>query len=232
MKDNQNTRVINSLEILTSAIQDTNAFFLNKVQKQVNTSLTLRNWIIGFYIVEYEQSGKDWADYGSHLFKTIAKKLLEKGVKSLQERNLYMCRDFYGAYPQILQTMSAKSYLVDFRHSEILQTLSAELPEANFSNDLNQLITNLGFSHFIELLKADSRTKRQFYEVQAIKNNWGVRDLKRAIDSLLFERIGLSTDKESVLEKHSSGKEIKPEDVFRNTYLLELLRLGRKAVLY
>jgi hypothetical protein len=57
------------------------------------------------------------------------------------------------------------------------------------------LINNLSFSHFIELLKADSEPKRRFYEEQAIKNNWGVRDLKRAIESLLYARTGLSTDK-------------------------------------
>jgi predicted nuclease of restriction endonuclease-like (RecB) superfamily len=94
--------------------------------------------------------------------------------------------------------------------------------------ETNLLLTNLSFSHFIELLKADSATQRRFYEVQALKNNWGVRDLKRAIDSLLFERTGLSTDKESVLKKNQSESDVKAEDVFRNTYLLEFLGLEEK----
>ncbi|MBK6992472.1 MAG: hypothetical protein IPH34_11875 [Chitinophagaceae bacterium] len=68
------------------------------------------------------------------------------------------------------------------------------------------LVNNLSFSHFIELFKADSATKRKFYEVQAIKNNWGVRDLKRAIDSLLYERTGLSTDRNAVLNEYLSKK--------------------------
>ncbi len=92
------------------------------------------------------------------------------GVKSLQERNLYLCRDFYRAYPQILQTVSAI------------------LPEPDESANLNLLLNNLSFSHFIELLKADTDVKRRFYEVHAIQSNWGVRDLKRAIESLLYER--------------------------------------------
>ena len=75
------------------------------------------------------------------------------GVKSLQERNLYLCRDFYRAYPQILQS------------------LSAILPELNQSANLNLLLTNLSFSHFIELLKADTDLKRRFYEVHTIQNN-------------------------------------------------------------
>jgi len=218
----------NTLDSLATTIQQTNSFFLDKVQRQVNTALTLRNWIIGFYIIEYEQSGKDKADYGLGLFKAIAKRLLKMGVKSLQERNLYLCRDFYRAYPQILQTVSAKSYLVDFKPFAILKTVSAILPEPDESANLNLLLNNLSFSHFIELLKADTDTKRRFYEVHAIQSNWGVRDLKRAIESLLYERTGLSTDKEATLKKHIAHNDVKPEDVFRNTYMLEFLGLEEK----
>ena len=131
-------------------------------------ALTLRNWIIGNYIVEYKQSGKDQADYGLGLFKAIAKRFIKMELESLHKRNLYLCMDFYRAYPQILQTLSAKSYLVDFKPFAILQTVSAILPETDESANLNLLLTNLSFSHFIELLKADTDTKRCFYEVHAI----------------------------------------------------------------
>ena len=228
MKTLKNTSSVNNFESLATTIQQTNSFFLDKVQRHVNTALTLRNWIIGYYIVEYEQSGKDKADYGLGLFKAIAKRLLKMGVKSLRERNLYLCRDFYRAYPKILQTLSAKSYLVDFKPFAILQTLSAILPEPDESANLNILLTNLSFSHFIELLKADTDVKRRFYEVHAIQSNWGVRDLKRAIESLLYERTGLSTDKEATLKKHIVQNDVKPEDVFRNTYMLEFLGLEEK----
>ena len=127
-----------------------------------------------------------------------------------------------------MQTVSAKSYLVDFKPFAILQTVSAILPEPDESANLNLLLTNLSFSHFIELLKADTDTKRRFYEVHAIQNNWGVRDLKRAIESLLYERTGISTDKEATLKKHIVQNDVKPEDVFRNTYLLEFLGLEEK----
>jgi predicted nuclease of restriction endonuclease-like (RecB) superfamily len=227
MKKLKNTSV-NNFESLATTIQQTNSFFLDKVHKQVNTALTLRNWIIGYYIVEYEQSGKDKADYGAALFKAIAQRLIKMGVKSLQERNLYLCRDFYRAYPKILKTVSAKSYLVDFKSFAILQTVSAILTKPDESANLNLLLTNLSFSHFIELLKADTGIKRRFYELHAIENNWGVRDLKRAIESLLYERTGLSTDKEATLKKRIVPNDMKPEDVFRNTYLLEFLGLEEK----
>ena len=114
MKTNKNVPTLNTLENLTTTIQDTNSFFLDKVQRQVNTALTLRNWIIGYYVAEYEQSGKDRADYGKQLFKAIAESLLKKGLKSIRERHLYLCKDLYKAYPHILRTVSAKSYLIDF----------------------------------------------------------------------------------------------------------------------
>ena len=228
MKQNQKLPIDRTLDNLATTIQETNLYFLNKAQKQVNTALTLRNWVIGYYIVEYEQSGKDRADYGKQLFKVIAEKLLKKGIKSIRQRHLYLCKDLYKAYPQILRTASAKSYLIDFQYSEILRTVSAEFGSNMPQADLNQLLTNLSFSHFIELLKADTDVKRRFYEAHAIQNNWGVRDLKRAIESLLYERTGLSTDKETTLKKHIVQNGVKPEDVFRNTYLLEFLGLEEK----
>jgi predicted nuclease of restriction endonuclease-like (RecB) superfamily len=77
-------------------------------------------------------------------------------------------------------------------------------------------------------MRADSDLKRQFYEIEAIKNNWSVRELKRAINSMLFERTGLSTDKQQVIEKHNKENALKPEDVFRNPYMLEFLGLAEK----
>jgi predicted nuclease of restriction endonuclease-like (RecB) superfamily len=115
-----------------------------------------------------------------------------------------------------------------FPSDPILRTLSAELGSDKIQADMNQLLTNLSFSHFIELLKAGTANKRRFYEMQTIKNNWSVRDLKRAIESLLYERTGLSSDKETVLKNHLLENDLKPEDVFRNTYMLEFLGLEEK----
>ena len=109
-KKKNETISFNNLNQLISAIKQTDEYFLKQVQKQVNTALTLRNWLIGFYIVEYEQHGQDRAAYGKKLHKAIADNLRAKGVKSLGERNLYLCKDFYITYPTILQASSAKSY--------------------------------------------------------------------------------------------------------------------------
>jgi len=226
---------LKSIDHLANAIQHTNEYFLNRVQKQVDTALTLRNWIIGYYIVEYEQKGEDRAVYGKKLYKEIANRIESRGIKSIRERHLYLCKDLYKAYPQILRSVSAKSYLNNFDDNRILRTVSAKSDSGSKAAkltshvDINLLLDNLSSSHFIELLKADTLLKRNFYEVQAIKNNWSVRDLKRAINSLLFERTGLSIDKEITLKKFGNENDLKPEDVFRNPYLLEFLGLEEKA---
>jgi len=109
-----------------------------------------------------------------------------------------------------------------------------DLPEktdnpASIQNDPNLLLGRLSFSHFIEILKCDTSLQRSFYEIQAIKNNWGVRELKRAINSMLFERTGLSTDKKSLLDRHIEENKLVPEDVFRNPNMLEFLGLEEKS---
>ncbi len=153
------------------------------------------------------------------------------GLKSFGERHLYICKDFYLAYPEILQTPSAKLYLSDFQPFGILQSVIAksEIQEkAKHQTDYNLLLNRLSFTHFIELLKIDYPLKRSFYETETIKNNWSVRELQRSMNSMLFERTGLSSDKQSVLDNHHRGTEMNPDDIFRNPYVLEFLGLEEK----
>ena len=89
------SKEIMELGQLVTAIEAANNYFLAQVQKQVNMALTLRNWIIGQYIVEYEQKGEDRAKYGQQLLKEISRSLKGVGLKSFGERHLYICKDFY-----------------------------------------------------------------------------------------------------------------------------------------
>jgi predicted nuclease of restriction endonuclease-like (RecB) superfamily len=233
----QNLSEISDLILLLTETQN---FFLKQVQKQVNTALTLRNWLFGFYIYEYEMNGSDRAEYGKGIMKEIAQRSVH--IKGLSERNLYLFRTFYLSYPKILQSLTAKSFLTDFRHIPIFQTVTGKL-QLSYNNKQNQtvndacdkletnpeiLINRLSFTHIIELLKADTLLKRFFYETEAIKNNWSVRELQRAMNSLLYERTGMSKNKEEFLERHSKGSGLNPEDVFRNPLMLEFLGLEEK----
>jgi hypothetical protein len=85
---------LNNIDQLEASIFNTNEFFLKQAQKQVNTTFTIRNWIIGFYIVEYEQNGVDRAEYGTGLLSSLAERFKKRAVKSLYKTNLKLFRQF------------------------------------------------------------------------------------------------------------------------------------------
>ena len=211
---------------LFHAIQKANKFFLDKTQRQVNTTLSLRNLVVGYYILEYEQNGKDRAKYAEQLLQKLAARLKKAGIKGLSYSVLNLCRQFYQCYPQILLTLSGEFQITNNHRNKILRTLSGKstLPPT----PAKTLLSKLSFSHFAELIQAGPPLKRLFYETETIRNNWSVRELRRAMDSLLFERTGLSKDKGSVLKKHRKGSGLQPADIFRDPYFLDFLGLDEK----
>lgn len=218
------------ISLLISKIGETQSFFKNQAQRQVNVALTLRNWLIGFYISEYELNGNDRAEYGKNLYKEIARKC--KDIPGMSERNLYWFSTFYKTYQNILQSPTTKLYIVDNQLNEILQSPTAKSKESYFDSDnfyIDKLINNLSFTHIVEFLKLDDSTKRTFYETEAISNNWSVRELQRAINSMLFERTGLSKDKQKVLEEHQKSEKPQAENFFRSPYILEFLGLKEET---
>lgn len=213
-------------------------YLQQKAQQQVNTLLTKRNWLVGYYLVEYEQNGEDRATYGKQLLPRLAENLKKNGLKGLDVRGLTNCRRFYQTYPEIWQTVTAELQFIENKGLAIRGTLTPKLgvtreerktdeqKEYSFTPEI--LITQLSYSHFIELLKVDIPLKRNFYEVQAIKNNWSVRQLERAVNTLLFERTGLSADKKSIIAKVKDDANPTPQDVVKNPYFLEFLGLEEK----
>lgn len=197
--------------------------------QQVNSWLSIRNWLIGFYIAEYEQHGADRAVYGEKMVKELAKRLSKTGLSTQQ---LYHYRAFYRTYPQIFPTVSGKlaeagwqeAKLLNENASVILQTLSAKSTDFPATNP-DLLLSRLSFSHFVELLTIETPLKRAFYEVQTISNNWSVRELKRALETSLYERTGRSKDKAAVLAAHTGHGLPTVADVLREPYVLEFLNL-------
>ncbi|MGB3618755.1 MAG: PDDEXK nuclease domain-containing protein [Catalinimonas sp.] len=221
--------MMHDLTQLTEAIAGVHRHFAAQAARQVNTALTLRNWVIGGYIVAYEQQGTDRAAYGERVLGELADRCRKASIRGMSETNLRLSRQFFLTYPQIHQTLSDefKSLLPK---SASRSSEKGEVVQPEWQTPPQPLLERLSFSHFIELLKADAPLKRAFYEMQTLKNQWSVRNLKRAMATLLFERTGLSTDRRAVLEQAKGDVLPPPADVLRNPYVLEFLNFPERAV--
>ena len=231
---------------LTDIITKTHEVLQNSASHAINKLLTVRNWLVGYYIVHYEQNGEDRAKYGDTILKKLADKLK---IKGFSETNLKLNRQFYLTYPQISQS------LTDFLKSfQISQSLTDQLPEQlqlidnkivvkwqspiAVSDDKKievppqKLLDRLSFTHFVQLLSIQEPLKRVFYEIESIKGNWSVRELKRQINSLYYERSGLSKKPEKLAElTQSKIQPAKPHDIVKNVYAFEFLGLPVKDAL-
>jgi predicted nuclease of restriction endonuclease-like (RecB) superfamily len=196
--------------------------------RQADLMMTARNYLYGFYLVEFEQHGVDRAAYGTQLLLRLSDELRKKGLKGTSDRSLRLFRQFYLTYPQIWQSLIAKSDL-----SPLLPQIRVTAPESEGVENLppldtGLLLSRLSYTHFVELIKVEDPWKRRFYEIEAIKNSWKVRELNRAISTLLFERTGLSTDKKIVISRVKENEPEGLEDIIRSPYLLEFLGLEEK----
>lgn len=206
-------------------------------KKVVNTNLTIRNWLVGYYIVEFEQNGEDRAEYGTNLIGELASKLKTKGLKGFSVSALKNHRTFYLLYPQISQ--SVINFLGEEKSQSVTGELQKQLPipiRGSLTTELQEypissetLLSQLSFTHFIELIKFDDPLERLFYEVETIKNNWSVRELERAINTALYVRTGLSKNKKAVIAKFKNQKPAQTIDIIRDPYFLEFLGLEERS---
>ncbi len=190
--------------------------------RTVNALMTATYWLIGRHIVEFEQHGKARAEYGAQLIKQLAADLSDRYGRGFSKRNLAQMRLFYLGWP-ILQTLSAKC--ATGGRSLICppkaQTLSAELiePASRFP---------LPWSAYVRLLSLQNEQARKFYEAEALRGGWSVRQLNRQINSLFYERTALSRNKAKMLAKSGAAKAedaITPEEEIKDPYVLEFLGL-------
>ncbi|MEQ3042894.1 PDDEXK nuclease domain-containing protein [Odoribacter splanchnicus] len=213
--------------------------------KTINQATTLRNWIIGCYIVEYEQNGSDRAKYGDNLLKSLEKRI---GQKGLNVTLFQLSRLFYRDYPHIGTLVSANhaTVLHKLPLSEIYATVSHKLPEIDsfavnkknagklseqFNTPPENLVSALSFSHIRELLTIEDPLVRFFYETECIRGTWSVRELRRQIVSNLHIRIGLSEDKmKAMMLADSKAERHTPLLQIRDPYTFEFLGLQAKDV--
>lgn len=216
---------------LVGTIHSIDAEFRAQASRAVNVSLTLRNWLIGLYIREYEQHGKDRARYGEALLDTLASALQRLGIARSDARELRRYRQLYITYPQIREALPPKF------SSELLQTKDLGVSDSQIQSasqlSAQLLIGRLSFTHLAELLAIRDSVKRSFYEIECIRGTWSVRELKRQIASLYYERSGLSTNKQKLAESTLASVETNPPFLsIRDPYIFEFLGLKPAEVMH
>ena len=231
---------------LVGLFEQTQTAMQKQAAKSVDIALVVRNWLFGWYIVEFENGGAERAElYGKELIKQLSLSLTPKLGKGFSKRSLEQFRRFYIGYKKIAQTLSAQS-INEFK--EIQQTLSDQSfllfgnsKTVSLKSDLQSFLPeniwqtlsakfSLSWSHYVVLLTIDSADERRFYELEAIENAWGIRELKRQINSSLYERLALSRDKDGVKELARKGQIVaKPSDVLKSPYVLEFLGLQERT---
>jgi len=173
---------------------------------------------IGKMIVEEEQKGKEKAEYGKQILSELSEKLSAELGKGFSETNLKQMRYFYLTY-SIRQTVSDEfenNEISEKSPNSIQQTLSAQF--------------KLTWSHYLKLMRIADANERNFYEIEAIKNNWSLRELQRQFDSALYTRLTLSKNKEEVLALGQKGQIIeKNKDLIKDPYILEFLGLPEQS---
>jgi len=207
-----------------------------KAVRSLNALMTASYWEIGRRIVEAEQGGKPRADYGQRLIERLAADLSSQFGRGYGEVNLTQMRRFYLAWPgeTILQTASEES------SGPILQTLSEEslspaacrtLPSNEpGTSDLSAIASRflLPWSAYVRLLSVKDAAARKFYETEALRAGWSIRQLDRQIGSQFYERTALSRNKAAMLRKGeaaTSEDKITPEEAIKDPYVLEFLDL-------
>jgi len=192
--------------------------------RSVNIAHVCANWLIGQQIVQAEQAGEKRAAYGKGLLQGLSKQLTADYGRGFSVSALQYMRAFFLAYPQLLQ----KQHAVRVISGEGLQIQHAVGGESSSTEVMKPGVLHPGLSwtHYRTLLKVDRQEARDFYEIEAVKNGWSARQLERQVNSLLFDRLLKSRDKDGVLALASEGLQAaQPVDLIKDPYVLEFIDL-------
>lgn len=197
----------------------------------VNTLQVMTNFEIGRRIVEHEQKGAKRAEYGAELLKELSARLTEEFGKGFSVDNLTLMRKFYlvfGGRIGISETSSRKSRDLTIQKMPTVKSGLSKISETPSGKSEKPFL--LSWSHYVLLLTVKDSDERSFYEIEASKENWSLSELKRQKASALYQRLLLSRDKNKVKRLATEGQVIeKPEDVFKEPYVLEFLGLDEKS---
>ena len=191
--------------------------------RSVNAVMTATYWLVGRYIVEFEQEGENRANYGTEIVERLAVDLTKQFGRGFSRQNIWQMRLFYQNYPseRILQTLSGESGVLLSKSDSTNVTSKSSLARiaAHFP---------LPWSAYVRLLSVKNLRAREFYETEALRGGWSVRQLDRQINAQFYERTALSRDKAAMLNRghgRRSDDIIHPEEEIKDPYVLEFLDL-------
>ena len=255
-----------NFERLVELCQRTHEETRRSAARAIDRSLVVRNWLFGWYIVEYEQNGADRAEYGAQTLKKLSAALKGRVGRGFSVDALERMRRFHLGYQHVLsdvlaadnsatplrifgnQSISATPLRISSGDQLVSQTVSTESGEPSkirqtvsvesiastremAAPSLTDLAGRfpLGWSHYVTLLSVTNPDARRFYELEAADNGWSVRELKRQLDSALYERLALSRDKDEVRRLAREGQVVeKASDLIKDPVVLEFLGLEEK----
>lgn len=233
------SKTLHSFNDLASIIQSTHDAAQSSAVRAINRMQTMRNWLIGYYIVEFEQHGKDRAEYGTQLLKKLEEQVNRKG---LNVTLFQTSRNFYNLYPQmgelfvpneIYSTLSNKSEsripLMDKSTDSQTNTICATVSH-KFQTPPEMIVSRLSFSHIREIMSVDDPLARYFYEQECIKCTWSVRELRRQISTNLYFRAGISGNPEKMLSQSSVQGHDSAALQIRQPFTFEFLGLKAQEI--
>ena len=185
--------------------------------RQISQIQLMTYFTLGCWIVEEQQAGENRAAYGKRIIKRLSQELTKHYQKGYSEDTIERCRNFYILYKDRISATVLRIF-AERKTAEVLRILSEEMP------------FGLSWSHYLRLMRIDDANARNFYEIEAKKSNWGLRELSRQINSSLYERLLLSRDKRSVKALSDKGHiSDRAQNVVKDPYVLEFLGLNEKA---
>lgn len=224
------SKTLHSFNDLASIVQTTHDAAQSSAVKAINRMQTMRNWLIGYYIVEFEQHGKDRAEYGTQLLKKLEERVDRKGLTTTLFK---WARKFYRLYPQMMENLPIPICATVMHQLQPIEnkedTIGASMTH-QFVTPGKTIISHLSFTHLREIMTLDDSLARYFYEQECIKCTWSVRELRRQISTNLYVRAGISANPEKLLSLPSVQGHDSAELQIRQPFTFEFLGLKAQEV--
>lgn len=224
------SKKLHSFNDLTSIIQTTHDAAQSSAVKAINHMQTMRNWLIGYYIVEYEQHGKDRAEYGTKLLKKLEERVNRKGMTTTLFK---WARKFYRLYPQMTDNLPVRICATMMHQLQSIENKEDAIGASmmhQFMTPGKTIISHLSFTHLREIMTIDDPLARYFYEQECIKCTWSVRELRRQISTNLYVRAGISSNPEKMLSLPSIQGHDSIDLQIRQPFTFEFLGLKAQDV--